>query len=315
MKLIKYLGCLLILALTIQSCREPYEINIVAEDQQLVVDGFITDQLDSHLVRLSYTSSVLDNITIPNPAFADRVELHDDLGTVMPLRAHRNGEYYTPVFQAEEERAYRIVVTLGDEVYQSTFESLPEVSTTPSLQVNVTTDDRNIVQGSALIRREGLVISAQIDKSILVDQKPAYYQWFLSDCRPEFPVRSAITRNCNVFNDISRGTALYLHQDNYLANLQNVSYSNELTWIARPNSLNVSRALVIEIDQLLLSAKAYDFWSRVQNAIESNGTIFDPTGARILGNIENTKTGEATLGFFGVYRESAIWEQLIIPGY
>lgn len=310
------LGFCLLTGLAIQGCREPIDFDIVAEERELIVDGFITDQFNSHLIRLSYTASVVDNIAPPNPATGAIVEIYDDLGNLFEVHEDRRGNYYTTAMRAEEGRAYQIVVTLNQSTYRSSFEALPPATRTPNLEIFWDTEDyREVQQGSLFINRQGLSVNARIDKSVIVDRQPVYYQWFVSYCRREVPLSGNSARNCLVFGDITRPPQLYLHKDNYIPGLENTSYLTELNWFPKPNRFVITDVLVVEVDQFLMNASAFDFWSRVQNSIESRGTLFDPAGASILGNVEDTSTGNLTLGYFGVYREAGNWEKFIANGF
>lgn len=308
--------CIVLLFFAVQNCSDPFAFNIVADEERLVVDGFITNQLKQHLVRLSLTTSRIEDVPILNPVVTAQVFLQDDRGINIPLQGDGRGNYLTPVLQAEEDRAYRLVVQVGDETYQSGMESLPEAEYTPDLQiVSDDRDYRNIIQGSLVINRQGLSISAQINKDVISNGRNVHYQWFFSDCRLTNLPDNAPNRLCQVFGDIFRESRLHLHEDKFIAGSENVSYFHELNWIPKPNSANIGDFLVIEIDQMIISEKAYEYWSAVEELIESSGTIFDPTPFRILGNIKQVSSGKTSLGFFGVYREAGNWERLTPVGF
>ena len=303
----------LALFLTVQDCSEPFEFDIVAEESVLVVDGFITNQLKEHLIRLSYTSSVIDNFTILNPVRSAQVSIIDDQGVRLRLSSNRNGDYFTPVFAAEEGRSYQLTVELGGRTYQSPFVSLPAVSSPPRFDVVLDAQDfREVISGTSLIRRRGASISAAINKNTIEDRQSVHYQWFVSDCRERIPRPDG--RFCDIY-DNRRKPQLYLHRDKYIDGLENVQYNQELTWIPKPLNSDFDDAMIVEIDQFVISQDAYEFWSIISNAIESTGTIFDPVGSRYIGNIEDTSSGNHTLGFFGVYWEANDYERIIIPGF
>ena len=299
-----------LLLVTIQDCSEPFEFDVAAEESTLVVDGFITNQLKEHLIRLSYTASRTGNISAVNPVRNGVVTLVDDLGNSWPVRHDRAQRYLTPPMQAEAGRSYQIIVEVNGKTYQSSFETLPNVSFTPNLEISFTTQDyRQYFQGSLFVNKQGLSISAKINKSVISNREPVRYQWYLNTCRIELPSG----RSCSIYDDASRSTQLYLHQDNYVEGLESLQYFKELTWIPKP--LNSSIPLIVEIDQFIMSEKAYALWSKINNAIESKGTVFDPAPSRYLGNIEDMATGELTLGFFGVYYEASNYEKIVVPGF
>ena len=301
---------------TLQTCSDPFAFNIQAEEQKLVVDGFITNQFKQHLVRLSFTTSRIEDIPILNPVVVAQVELHNDQGAVIQLEGDRRGNFFTPPFRAEEGRAYQLVVRVGSESYRSSMESLPEANRTPDLQLAVDDRDyRDIIQGSLVINRQGLSIAARIDKDVISNGRQVYYQWFVSDCRLTNLPDNPQGRLCQVFGDIQRESRLHLHEDKFIPGQENESYFNELIWFPKPNSANIGDFLVIEIDQMIISEKAHEYWSGVEELIESSGTIFDPTPFRILGNVVQESTGNPTLGFFGVYREAGNWERLTPVGF
>ncbi len=298
------------------SCSEPIEFNFESEEDVLVVDGFITNQFKQHLIRLSFTSSKVDNIPIPNPARFARVELHNDQGEVFVLQNGGNGNYLTPAMFAEEGRSYQLRVEVNGKVYISEFEELPKAGPTPELEIAINDQDfRNIQQGSLIINRRGASIHAVIDKTATSNKNNVHYQWFVSDCRDFSNTPGLSSRICSVFGDITREPQLYLHRDPYIAGSVDLNYSYELTWIPKPLEGNVSGTLVVEIDQFIISQKAFEYWSDINETIVSRGTLFSPAVTRIFGNIKEESTGHLTLGFFGVYGEASTWRRIRLGGF
>ena len=298
----------LVLALVLlqTSCTEPITFEFDLPPDDLVVDGFITDVYKRHLIRLSLSSRLEENVPIKRPVFDATVQIVDDLGNVILLETGQDGDghFITPFMTANADRAYKIVVNYNGESYESTFEELPTESFAPDLNLRSDSFDiREVIQGSLIIPRRGTSIFAQLQKT----DRTVHYQWFVSRCIPDLsngplPIDQ---RYCSVLNNL-RKPVIRIYQDLYLEGLEGKEHEYELAWMIP----KVSRELV-EIDQFLISEKAYNYWLDIKQSVENLDGIFASTPSTIVGNIENMESGESTLGFFGVYRE-ANWGRVVV---
>ena len=110
------------------SCIEEVDIPLTSESV-LTIDGSITDETKSHIIKLSHSYSFNDNPTftpIDPLVFGAQVEISDNEGNITPLYEGENGLYYTsPVFSGEIGKTYTLKVILKNgEVYHSNPERL-----------------------------------------------------------------------------------------------------------------------------------------------------------------------------------------------
>jgi hypothetical protein len=120
------------------SCTEPYALQTNAYEEAIVIEATITNELKNQEIKVSRTYRFEENgPTLESGAI---VYLTDDLGNQYDFE-EKDGKYVSKiVFQAVQDRAYRLrVITKDGESYSSRNETLTATNELESLTTNITT--------------------------------------------------------------------------------------------------------------------------------------------------------------------------------
>ncbi len=286
----------LVLLIIVSSCRDPIDLKFEAEDPKVVIDGFITDQFRPQTVRLSYSSGFTEEgFFEPNPIENALVRIEDDQGESFDLTHQGNGLYESTSFFAEEGKSYRVVVNLESEEYASTFEQLP-AEAPQNATLSYQAEEKEELSGNGLIvSDDGVGVYANIAKS----DQTVYYQWLIQEW---FIAEAFFSPGifCYVKDfDVPRVVVL---EDQARQEGEGDSYDFRLGFV--PVSVKTKRDFAFVANQLILTQEAFEYWNDIKEQSQTVGSLFDSAPFTIIGNVFNTNTDEAALGYFGVYRES-----------
>jgi len=292
--------------LIINACVVPIDLNFPVSDGKLVVDGYITNVEKRHLVKLSYSSGFNDNgIFAPNPVANATVEIVDDSGQSILLAHENNGAYFTPLFKAEANLSYKIIVQVDEQVYESTFQRLPNHTEDTKIRYEVT--EREVLSTTNLFikNEKGFGIYVEVDSS----DEPVYYHWVQKNYRIFEAFRGRQINQAvgaielpNIVCYVRNIDRVQLDIFEKLPN-NNSAKQNELELDFYLPSDFQFHDFAVEVDQLITNKESFEYWNDIKRTTESVGSIFDPAPFSITGNVSNLD-GTATLGFFGVYNES-----------
>lgn len=123
-------SALLVIAFALSSCTKVIDINLNAAAPKLVIEGNISDQPSSCIVKLSTTVNFDESNTFP-PVTGAVITLSDNSGNAATLSETSPGIYTTSSMQAVIGRAYTLSVTTGGNTYTA-------ISTVPNA-VNIDT--------------------------------------------------------------------------------------------------------------------------------------------------------------------------------
>jgi hypothetical protein len=109
----------------LDSCIDPFVVNVNDKEPMLVVEGMITDQPGPYEVKLTYTNDVNDQLNTVARIHGAAIVLYDNHGNSEMLKEIETGIYQTSAtgIKGEIGNQYHISVTLSD---NSIFESEPE---------------------------------------------------------------------------------------------------------------------------------------------------------------------------------------------
>jgi hypothetical protein len=121
---------LLILSFIINGCIVEYFPKINVDDELLVVDGLITDQARTNIIKLSRTLPLwrYRGYSFPKPLSGCKVWISDNLGHIDSLCEAKTGSYITDsvTFRGVPGRVYTLHIRTSDSEYLN-YESFPMV--------------------------------------------------------------------------------------------------------------------------------------------------------------------------------------------
>ncbi len=284
----------LLLAFLMDSCQERIIFDFGNIERRLVVDGFITDSMKQHKVRLTYSTELME------PQYEENATLiiRDELGNSHFLTYEGEGSYVTDFMAAEEDTRYKLLIYLGDSLFETGYEELPKGQGTV-LEVGYTPEERLLVSGNSdLVDEEGV----RIRGTIFREDQPSYYQWIIEHWFVGHAWQAPVNgwkRRCYIKDyDLHR---VLLSEDEPGEGQSSDSYDVELEFI--PISEKTWEGFVSRIRRLQISESSYEYWSYIREQVENVGSLFDVAPRNIYGNVFSSITAEPVLGYFGVYRE------------
>lgn len=311
------------LILILFGCTTPIDIFDFSDaEKKVVIDGYITDALKSHEIKISYSSTFnSDGIYIQEYEEAAVVVLLDELGNQIVFEHDEKGLYKSSLFQAQFDVNYELKVTIDESVYSSTFKSLPLESTPLDLSYTSSVREELSSTGSSLRPVNGVSVTANVPSSssdtyLLWEQKQFYIYEAVDFPYPGHDDQAAF------FADFAASVYhgriyewwyryCYLQELDLLSiNLEilekknndgGLTISNEINFI--PCSAKLEHDYAIRVKQLNLDVEAYVYWESIRDATQSSGGIFDAAPFSIRGNMTD-QNGAFALGYFGVYREA-----------
>ncbi len=277
---------LVILTLTF-GCIDPVEIDFESTQDFLVIDGYITNEFGPHEITISRTAPFNNNsIDLPPSVDGATVRITDDLGNVENLNPTGDGVYVTtPIFRGLVGRSYTLHVGINDRTYESSAQMMMDSITIDSIYYEI--EDReafNFIQ--QLVLRPWLNTYGNL--SLPNTSSHVGITWEIS-CPPIIP-------DCGLFIEKS-GFGKVVDPAKGI-NLSN-EFLDDFPLIHLAASLGTFTYTAFFHT---FGEEAYNYYKKVDDQINSQGSVFDPLPFQIFGNIVNTTDPtEQVLGFFGAH--------------
>jgi hypothetical protein len=273
-------------------CKEVYiPPAITANNNFLVVDGFINYGQDSTIIRLSRSRSLIDTIrTVPE--LNAQVTVEGQGSEIYPLNEVGNGEYGIDQLNLNIHQLYRIRITTNTgEQYLSDF--VP-VKPTPAI------DSINWIR-----QDDGVHIFINTHDPT---NNTRYYRWEYSETweyHSPYDSHLEYVNNQVVNRDPSRqvlicwstlkATNIFMASS---ANLnQDIIYESPLEFIAvGADKITIKYSILVK--QFALTKEAYEYWQNLKKSTEQVGGLFDAQPSQITGNIHSAAhPNEPVLGY------------------
>ncbi len=288
----------LLLFLLPGSCIEPVELVDLENDEHIVVEGWVTNESRPYTVRISKNTSLLDNRS--KPVNYASVTIRDDLDNEFMAYQTGEGTYMTRAaeFTADTGRTYILDIRLHHRHYQSSPQRmLPPVEIRRMYFEYKIWDEYNSRLGRT-VKKRGFHTYIDFQDP---EGENNYYLWKNSGiieimtlmysggipppdwttlCWQNIP---SATDHINISDDrIFNGTMVTKHKVATIYNHNPFRYQ-------------------ITVEQHTINEETCRFWNSMKNQVERRGSLFDPTPARITGNIVNTEDpAELVFGYFMV---------------
>jgi hypothetical protein len=287
----------LLIAATLMTCIDPFAPMINKFQSTLVVDALLTDEDASNSVVLSRTKKHADGNT--EMVTGARVIISDDSGNSTTLKEIATGIYKTDSlsFRGIAGRAYTLNIKTSDgEEYNSDQCLMNPVLDIDSIYYK---KDQQLADNEI---KDGLRI--YLDSKGSNDSE--FYRWTYDEW---WKIRVSNPKEYNYVNDstftqyLPRKEICWGHNrsDGIIIKSSDEAFSVPVTFIDPEKSPRLLIQYCIDVRQLSISKKEYEFWNQMSMINESGGDIFDKQPFQVNGNIHNTaKPGETVLGYFQV---------------
>ncbi|MBC7920335.1 MAG: DUF4249 domain-containing protein [Ferruginibacter sp.] len=286
------------------SCIEPYQPPvIVADNQYLVVDGYLDNGRGSASVRLSRTQNLTENG--PTAESTARVTLEGEGGSRFPLAHQGNGVYAVTGLNVPPGAKYRLRIgtATGKEYLSDLVASKP----TPPI------DSVTWRAGEG-----GVQVYVNTHDPL---NRTVYYRWEYEETWEftaafsssiEYVNGAIVPRKENVYRcwRTQKSTALSLGTSARLS--QDVIRDFPLVFVPfESRKLRIRYSVLVR--QFAESREGYDYWQNLKKNTENLGTLFDPQPSQTTGNLRCVSDpSEPVVGYFGA---SSTEEQRIFIGY
>lgn len=299
----------LFLIFTLNSCIDPYEPNLVAGEDVLVVEATITDQNRDHVFFLSKGLAYSDQSNISaNTVSGATITLVENGITNYIAEDRGKGRYWLPsTFKGKIGNNYQLKINLVNGTsYTSKVETM--LSTTKIDNVNAEFVYDPLLD---LSKRGRFEISVNASDP---STKGQYYRW-------NWKHYDKVTQ-CDLFSQTQgQNTIAWFERDCCEKECYNITpcknciniASDELTNGNPFKKINIGAIpydskspYYLLVEQYSLTAEMYQFWNAVKEQTANVGGVFDTTPQATRGNIINTK--EPTKRALGYFQVSAVSE-------
>jgi hypothetical protein len=256
------------------SCQDVIDLDVPDGEVQLVVDGWLTNQVGEKQVLLATTANYFENTEPPRVTGA-LVILNNENGAVDTLEEKEAGVYVTTHVGVIGEVYHIYIRTAAGEEYRSNPETLRSV---PAISAIYATFKEETV-----FEDEGYYVSIDTEEPLGVGD---YYRW-----------KQYVNEEY-----LNEPFDLLYASDEFVDGNPIIGFEVTIDPLALGDHYR--------IQQMSISKQAYEFFFQLQNQTAYIGSLFDSPPAALKGNIVNVDpAGKKALGYFGV---SAVSEKEMV---
>jgi hypothetical protein len=287
----------LLLMLLLLGCVEPYYPPDLENNEVdvLIVDGFINASTNAARVSLTKAVGLESEIERVGVSGANvRIESEDGQEFMLQEQfGELSGIYIAEGLTLDFSKLYKLKISMElDKQYESEFIPILE---TPEIE-SIAWDPQD----------DGL--------DILVNSKEApdkskFYRWRFQDTyRYYSPYSSAyIYEDGEIKYRADFEDLLICYQSDFTSpitigsttSLSQNTIKNKVIHRVDRNSIKLSSVYSINVQQLSITDKGYDYWLSLDKMTEGLGGLFDPMPGQVIGNMKSiTNPGETVVGFF-----------------
>jgi len=298
------------LLLFFTACEEYYTPAIDQTDGHLVVDALVTNDVNNKVVHLSWSKGFYSNQLTQSVSGA-KVELIQSNGQVFSSSVTGVG-YFTFEMIPEIGKSYKLRVSIGKDVYESEFVTMPPNPSIDSLYVGDKVKEfyePDIYGRPYAVSLNGLefYIDAPVTtqlanyrfnvRSVLEwiyyppGLAPPVYGWESFVDNSSYILAGSNKMNATT-NKIEQFPILFLPN-----NPQEYLHADSLK----------SNGWIVVIDQFGTSVGSYDYHQQINSQFAADGSLFDPIQTQILGNITcKTDPTKRAFGYFDLNSYNSI---------
>jgi hypothetical protein len=323
---VKIKWCLVFIILS--ACVEQIDFDVPSAEFQTVVEGMISDGPGPYTVKISKGISLDADSVYRLPMSDAKVKLYDDEGNVEDFKEANPGEYKTSRFiQGRIGHAYHIVIETEDgKIFESEPDHLKPVGEIENIRYEF--EARTIVKPYGEVEANVFNIFVDANGGVGDDN---FVRWVFTGTykvvtTPELhetwnppytpyknpppcsgyrliggPIGSGGL--LEQFGDCTCCTCWANHFESIpqLSDVQLVSnnqFKNIKVGEVPVNSVTFYDKYMIEVEQMSLTRKAFDFFRLVRVQKEAAASLFQPPSGEIKGNINSVNSNQSVVGFF-----------------
>ncbi|MBZ0246537.1 MAG: DUF4249 domain-containing protein, partial [Cyclobacteriaceae bacterium] len=320
-----------VIFLLIGSCIDPITLKVDSEEGAIVVDGGITGIEGPYVVNLFRSVGVYSDLEKRPPVTGAFVYIIDDEGTRYRLKDDVVGVFVSdPSFKAEYGKSYYLRIEAFDgKVYESKPDVLRPVDDVDSVyfEFEDKVDEPNSVENNA-------GFNVYLDASIESDIDYVRWSWVGIHEIQTFPEKRTINAGeagrvpdplpCSGYQMINGiptpiGPCLccscWVTQYSRTPEVGDVKFYGgkvsryKIAYVPATSDFFLSK-YYIQVQQSSISKEVYDYWKLVKVQKEGGSSLFQPTSAKIKGNLKCINDPNAEI--FGLFTVSTSKTKSII---
>jgi hypothetical protein len=305
----------------LSACIDRISLDVPNGDRHLVVEGLITDQPGPYSVTISRSFSNNDPAYGITPERGAKVSLYTDDVLVEELVEQGNGIYQITSVTGVVGRAYHIIIETKDgRRYTSEPEVLRPVGELTGIRAEFEARTIQTLDGE----KDGDRFNIFIDGNI-TDEPESFVRWrfkgtYLVRTNPELAygflegIKINTPYECSGYRSDFGGPLIYVqpcscctcwvteHDDRWFvgrsADVTQAGYKDVFVGQANVTPLTFLERYRVEIEQMSLSPKAYDFFRQLEAQAQGVESLFQPATGPIKGNLAAMDSDERVLGLF-----------------
>jgi hypothetical protein len=283
----------------ISSCIEDIAFKTNTGEGILTVDGGFTDLDEPQTLVLKKTATYG---FAPEPVLGAKVSVYSLDGKSGVFVEKGKGKYVLDpkILRGVSGQSYRVDITLANgQTYQSEPEVMPARVTPDSIFWSFGYENTS---SSNTVDNKTEVVNVYVSTPFKANNKDAFLRWQTAS-----DFRFQTLSSCNPFGTT---TTCYYSEVSQISSIPLIS-SRDLG-LDRTNKTRVDYKPIapgypflekyyFSLYQYAISAKAYDYWQKINIVNNQNGSIFDRAPAAVKGNVFNKNNPkEQVLGYFEV---------------
>lgn len=308
---LKNLAIALVALMSLGSCIDDIRLDIDTDQQRLVVDGLLTDSLQTQTIKVNYSAVIgLGTDNIMTPVTDADVRVLDDEGNSIVFEETAPG-VYTNMMKGAVGRSYHVEVILPDgktilsrpavlqkapALLPPTFRVIEQLSISPTgrnlynrkLSVEMNTDVSGLAERPYLRWRATGEYEFGEDYPGIVDRKICYIK------------NNVDFNNIKIFDTHELSGGLLTNQP-----FLTTKYDHRFAYM-----------YCFHLFQYAISKEEYKYWEAVRDIVNIDGSLFDPPPGTVRGNLYNPNDpNDQILGYFSVagvrYRRAFIYASVL----
>lgn len=302
---------ILFLIVIVFSCVEPYEFFVSDNQRTLVIEAIISDKSFNETLdypsdgryftaKLTYTGDVTNER--PDPVTGAGVELVSSNGESWVYTETDPGTYalLDVEFRARQAVRYKLVVSNGEDYYESSWEELPASEVPPIGDVGFVETEKEVYvveAGENVVRtKKGINVVIPLAAH---EKEAIHYRWRYT---PTWIYRAPLASSAGPNYTCWATNKNYLKD--YTLQLDNTGgYQKSLFFIETIRNERLFEEFSLLVTQYAMTEAEYFFWDEMQAQAEG-GAINDTPPFNIVTNFVN-KDKKRVSGYFGVSQEQA----------
>lgn len=295
-------------------CIEPYEFVVRDEEPGLVVEAFISDKSFNETlsypsdgryftVKLSLTGDVTN--VRPVPVTGAQVELEASNGQLSHYTEDKNGLYVLrdKDFKALAGVEYKLRIVLPDEsVYESKWESLPEVDVPPMGEIGFIETEKEVfvLEATKWVVKTKQFATATITLPENTTGERIHYRWTFS---PTWIYVAPLAPQHDPAARCWATDPLYLNSFTVQSD-HSGGYAKNLFDIETVRNVRIYNKFSVLVTQQAMTEPYFSFWNEMKERNEQSA-LLDRPPFNLETNFSSSTGDKKVSGYFGVTTEQA----------